>query len=76
MMLSADRPDITALEHVCMTAVPAQRVSFDGRFIVCAFLGGTGRANTASSVNPKADAELPARIVPIGGRYEALKLPV
>ena len=76
MMLSADQPDITALEHACLTAVPAQRVSFDGGFIVRAFLGGTGRANAASSVSPEADAELPARIARIESRYEALKLPV
>ena len=63
MMLSADQPDITALEHACLTAVPAQRVSFDGRFIVRAFLGGTGRANARShhaAVPRPVDGGMPA----------------
>jgi len=76
MKLGVDQPDIAALEHACLTAVPAQRVAFDGSFVVRAFLGGTGRANAASSLRPELDPELAARIARIERRYEALGLPV
>jgi GNAT superfamily N-acetyltransferase len=76
MKPGVDQPDIVALEHACLTAVPAQRVAFDGRFVVRAFLGGTGRANAASSLSPELDPELAARIARIERRYEALGLPV
>lgn len=56
-----DQPHIAALERACLTAVPAQRVAFDGSFVVRGFLGGTGRANAASSLSPEADPELSAR---------------
>jgi GNAT superfamily N-acetyltransferase len=71
-----EQPSIAALERACLTAVPAQRVAFDGNFVMRAFLGGTGRANAASSLSPAADPELSARIARIESRYEALKLPV
>ena len=74
--MTEDQPSIAALERACLTAVPAQRVAFDGSFVVRAFLGGTGRANAASSLSPEADPELSARIARIESRYEALKLPV
>ena len=74
--MTEDQPSIAALERACLTAVPAQRVAFDGNFIVRAFLGGTGRANAASSLSAEADPELSARIARIEKRYEALKLPV
>ena len=70
------QPSIVALEQACLTAVPAQRVAFDGNFVLRAFLGGTGRANAASSLSPAADPELLARIARIESRYEALQLPV
>ncbi|MFN9337103.1 MAG: GNAT family N-acetyltransferase [Alphaproteobacteria bacterium] len=76
MKLGVDQPDIGALERACLTAVPAQRVAFDGSFVVRAFLGGTGRANAASSLSPEVDPALAARIVRIERRYEALGLPV
>jgi GNAT superfamily N-acetyltransferase len=76
MKPGVDQPDIAALEHACLTAVPAQRVAFDGSFVVRAFLGGTGRANAASSLSPEVDPELAARIARIERRYEALGLPV
>ena len=75
MMLGAGQPDIAALERACLTAVPAQRVAFDGNFVLRAFLGGTGRANAASSLRAEADPELPARIARIERLYRALKLP-
>ena len=74
--MTEDQPSIAALERACLTAVPAQRVAFDGNFVVRAFLGGTGRANAASSLSAEADPELSARIARIEKRYEALKLPV
>ena len=74
--MTEDQPSIAALERACLTAVPAQRVAFDGNFVVRAFLGGTGRANAASSLSDHADPELSARIARIESRYEALKLPV
>ena len=74
--MAEDQPSIAALERACLTAVPAQRVAFDGNFVVRAFLGGTGRANAASSLSAEADPELSARIARIESRYEALKLPV
>ena len=74
--MTEDQPSIAALERTCLTAVPAQRVAFDGNFVMRAFLGGTGRANAASSLSPAADPELSARIARIESRYEALKLPV
>ena len=62
------QPSIVALEQACLTAVPAQRVAFDGNFVLRAFLGGTGRANAASSLSPAADPELLARIARIESR--------
>lgn len=75
-MLMASEPDIAALERACLTAVPAQRVAFDGSFVVRAFLGGTGRANAASSLSAEADPALPARLSRIEALYQAQKLPV
>jgi ribosomal protein S18 acetylase RimI-like enzyme len=69
-------PDIAALEGACLTAVPAQRVAFDGSFVVRSFLGGTGRANAASSLWPMDDPDLAARVARIEILYEAQGLPV
>jgi ribosomal protein S18 acetylase RimI-like enzyme len=75
-MVTLCQPDIVALERACLTAVPAQRVAFDGSFVVRGFLGGTGRANAASSLSAEADTELSARIARIENCYGALRLPV
>jgi hypothetical protein len=69
-------PDVAALERACLTAVPAQRVAFDGSFVARSFLGGTGRANAASSLWPADDPDLVERIARIEARYEARGLPV
>ncbi|MFM7419848.1 MAG: GNAT family N-acetyltransferase [Alphaproteobacteria bacterium] len=75
--MSAEKmPDVAALERACLTAVPAQRVAFDGSFVVRSFLGGTGRANAASSLSPADDPDLAARVARIEARYEAQVLPV
>ena len=71
----AQMPDVLALERACLTAVPAQRVAFDGSFVVRSFLGGTGRANAASSLSALADQDLAERVARIEARYEALGLP-
>ena len=68
-------PSIADLERACLTAVPAARVGFDGPFVVRAFLGGTGRANAASSLDAAPDPDLAARIARIEGGYERLGLP-
>lgn len=68
------RPGIPALERATLTTVPAPRVAFDGAFVIRAFLGGTGRANAASSLDPAPDPELPARIARIEARYRRLGL--
>lgn len=75
-MLMAGEPDIATLERACLTAVPAQRVAFDGSFVVRAFLGGTGRANAASSLSAEADPALPDRLSRIEALYQAQNLPV
>jgi ribosomal protein S18 acetylase RimI-like enzyme len=75
--MSAEKmPDVAALERACLTAVPAQRVAFDGSFVVRSFLGGTGRANAASSLSPADDPDLAARVARIEARYAAQGLPV
>jgi ribosomal protein S18 acetylase RimI-like enzyme len=75
--MSADKmPNVAALERACLTAVPAQRVAFDGSFVVRSFLGGTGRANAASSLWPADDPDVAARVARIEARYEAQGLPV
>jgi GNAT superfamily N-acetyltransferase len=68
-------PGIRVLEHAALSAVPAQRVAFDGPFVVRAFAGGTGRANAASSIDPAPDPALDERIARIEALYAALGLP-
>jgi GNAT superfamily N-acetyltransferase len=72
---AAPPPSVAALERASHSAVPAARVAFDGPFVVRAFLGGTGRANAASSLDPAPDPELPVRVERIVGRYARLGLP-
>ena len=71
-----ETPDVAVLERACLTAVPAQRLAFDGSFVVRSFLGGTGRANAASSLCAMDDPDLAARIERIETLYEAQGLPV
>ena len=75
-MAAAKIPDVASLERACLTSVPAQRVAFDGSFVVRSFLGGTGRANAASSLWRADDPDLAARVARIEARYEAQGLPV
>lgn len=65
---------IAALERATLNALPAPRVLHDGPFVVKAFLGGTGRANAAASLDPAPDAELPARVARIAAHYRRLGL--
>lgn len=68
-------PSIRALEHATLNALPAPRIRFDGGFVVRGFLGGTGRANAAISLDAAPDADLPARIARIEAHYRTLGLP-
>ncbi len=65
---------VHALERATFNAVPARRVAFDGPFVVRAFLGGTGRANAACSLDPSEDPEMAARVERIAAHYRRLGL--
>jgi ribosomal protein S18 acetylase RimI-like enzyme len=67
-------PDIRAIERACLTAVPAERVAFDGAAIIRAGggLGGSGRANSACWLDPADEEDLPARIARIEAWYARL----
>lgn len=67
-------PLVHALERATLNALPARRVAFDGPFVLRAFLGGTGRANAACSLDPAPDPELPARVARIAAHYRRLGL--
>jgi hypothetical protein len=71
MTLTIGQPDIVALELACLTAVPAQRVAFDGSFVVRGFLGGTGRANSASSLSAEAIGVISFHATVHCGRWRA-----
>jgi ribosomal protein S18 acetylase RimI-like enzyme len=68
-------PNISLLERAALNAVPAPRVAWDGPFVLRAFLGGTGRANAACSLDPAADSGLAARVERIEAHYARLGLP-
>lgn len=68
-------PTAAQLEQASHNAVPAARTGFDGPFLLRAFLGGTGRANAISSLDPAPDAELEARIPRIEAAYARQGLP-
>lgn len=65
---------VGALERATLNALPAPRILFDGPFVVKAFLGGTGRANSAASLDPAPDPELPQRVARIAAHYRRLGL--
>jgi len=68
-------PDVALLERAALNAVPAPRVAWDGGFVLRGFLGGTGRANAASSLDPAPDPDLAARVGRIEAHYARLGLP-
>ena len=68
-------PDAALLEQAALNAVPAPRVAWDGPFVIRAFLGGTGRANAASSLDPAEDPGLEVRVARIEAHYARLGLP-
>jgi ribosomal protein S18 acetylase RimI-like enzyme len=70
-----DGLDVALLERAALNAVPAPRVAWDGPFVIRGFLGGTGRANAACSLDPAADPELEARVARIEAHYARLGLP-
>lgn len=65
---------VHALERATFNAVPARRVRFDGPFVLRAFLGGTGRANAACSLDPAADPDMAARVERIAAHYRRLEM--
>lgn len=65
---------VHALERATFNAVPARRIRFDGPFVIRAFLGGTGRANAACSLDPSPDPEMAARVERIAAHYRRLGL--
>jgi N-acetylglutamate synthase len=65
---------IAALERATLNAVPAPRVRLDGPFVIRAFLGGTGRANAACSLDPAPDPDMAARVTRIAAHYRRLGL--
>lgn len=67
---------VVELERASHTAVPALRTAFDGPFLLRAFLGGTGRANAVSSLDPAPDASLPLRLERIEAAYRRVNLPI
>ncbi|MCQ4162186.1 GNAT family N-acetyltransferase [Roseomonas sp. GC11] len=66
---------VAELERASHTAVPALRTAFDGPFLLRAFLGGTGRANAVSSLDPAPDGGLEARLARIEAAYARMGLP-
>jgi GNAT superfamily N-acetyltransferase len=69
------RPDILSVERATLTAVPAPVLAFEGGFVVRRFLGGTGRANAACSLDPRPDPALAQRIGRIEAFYARAGLP-
>jgi len=67
---------VVELERASHTAVPALRTAFDGPFLLRAFLGGTGRANAVSSLDPAPDVSLSLRLDRIEAAYRRVGLPV
>ncbi|MBK1659491.1 GNAT family N-acetyltransferase [Paracraurococcus ruber] len=66
---------VAGLERACLTALPAPRHGWDGPFVMKAFLGGTGRANSCCALDPSPDPLLADRVARIAARYHALGLP-
>jgi GNAT superfamily N-acetyltransferase len=69
------RPDVLSVERATLTAVPAPVLAFEGGFVVRRFLGGTGRANAACSLDPRPDPALHERIARIEAFYARAGLP-
>ena len=67
--------EVAALERACLTALPAPRQAFDGSFVAKLFLGGTGRGNAVSSLDPAPDPELAVRVARIEALYARHGLP-
>lgn len=68
-------PTILHIEQATLTAVPAPILAFDGPFVLRRFLGGTGRANAACTLDPAPDPDLPARIARAEAFYAAAGQP-
>lgn len=66
---------IIGLERACLTALPAPRQAFIGPFVVKGFLGGTGRANAASSLDPAPLADLAGTVARVEACFARMGLP-
>lgn len=67
-------PSVLDIERATLNAVPAPRVAFEGAFVVRAFAGGTGRANSACPLDPAHDPSLAERLPRIEAFYARLGL--
>jgi GNAT superfamily N-acetyltransferase len=67
--------DVLGLERACLTALPAPRQAFIGPFVLKGFLGGTGRANAASALDPAPLAELAGTVERVEAAYAHMGLP-
>ncbi|MDB5412709.1 MAG: family acetyltransferase [Rubritepida sp.] len=65
---------VHALERATLNALPSPRIAFDGPFVIRSFLGGTGRANAACSLDPSPDPEMAVRVSRIAAHYRRLGL--
>jgi GNAT superfamily N-acetyltransferase len=65
----ATAPDVLPIERATLTAVPAPKLLFAGPFLARAFLGGTGRANAACSLDPSAVEGLEKPVVEVEAFY-------
>ncbi len=70
-----DLPGVLEIERATLTAVPAPRTTFVGPFAVRAFLGGTGRANAATSLDPSADPDLDVHVAEVEAMYGRAGMP-
>ena len=75
--LPAETPsiDVLTLERAALTSVPAQRLAWDGGFVLRGFLNGTGRANAACSLDPSPDPGLEARLDRMEADFARMSLP-
>jgi ribosomal protein S18 acetylase RimI-like enzyme len=66
--------DILGLERACLTALPAPRQAFIGPFVLKGFLGGTGRANAASALDPAPLGDLAGTVARVEAAYAHIGL--
>lgn len=65
----ATAPGVIVIERATLTAVPAPKLLFAGPFVARAFLGGTGRANAACSLDSSAIEGLDGPVTEVEAFY-------